>query len=138
MLKSVRAFQRPFGGLKREAPVSMTATEILSRLPKHASSKPRDIAGRDLTFDDRKAHRFTPLRTSVMLTTMDGKKFSGRIINVSSLAVAIEADFRRIDPHLVRLVGQEPVKPGRRVAIGHVFVFDKPLRPERCRQDLVL
>ena len=139
MLKAVRSLPLSFGKAKKpQSAGPAPAVDILARLSKAPAPKPRGAEEKGVARDDRKAHRFTPLRTAVALTATDGKKLPGRIINVSSLAVAIEADFRRIDASLIRLVGQEQVFAVRRVTLGYVFAFEKPLRPERCRADLVL
>jgi hypothetical protein len=88
--------------------------------------------------ETRAAKRFVPRRTATSLTTTTGKKLDARIINVSSLAVALEADFSNIGADPIVTVGLRPVRQGRRIMRGMVFLFEKPLDPSLCRPELIL
>ena len=88
--------------------------------------------------ETRAAERFVPHRTATMLTTGSGKRVPARIINLSRTGVALEADLAGFTPEDVALVGTRPVVPGRRIALGVVFLFKKPLDPRLCGPDIVL
>jgi hypothetical protein len=88
--------------------------------------------------DTREAERFVPDKTATVLTTANGKRLSARIINISRTGVAVETEHSGIVPEEVTLVGTRPVTPGRRIALGMVFMFSKPLDPKLCRPDIVL
>ena len=94
---------------------------------------PDDDAG-----DTRSGERFVPRRTSVTITMQSGKKVSGRIINVSQTGVAVEADFAAVGRDGVVMVGSRPVVAGRRISLGRVFLFEKPLDPKVCHADIQL
>ena len=98
-----------------------------------AGSRPDEEAG-----DTRSGERFVPRRTSVTITMQSGKKVSGRIINVSQTGVAVEADFAAIERDGVVMVGSRPVVAGRRISLGRVFLFEKPLDPKLCNADIQL
>ncbi len=99
--------------------------------PPSASSDP-------LSSDTRVADRFVPNKTSTMLTTWDGRRVAARIINISRLGVAVEAEFSECGPGDIVMVGKRPVMPGRTIALGTVFLFDKPLDPRLCDPKIVL
>ncbi len=88
--------------------------------------------------DTRSGERFVPRRTSVTITMQSGKKVSGRIINVSQTGVAVEADFAAVGRDGVVMVGSRPVVAGRRISLGRVFLFEKPLDPKLCHIDIQL
>lgn len=88
--------------------------------------------------ETREAERFVPDRTATVLTTASGKRLSARIINISRIGVAVEMEGSAVAPEEVTLVGTRPVTPGRRIALGMVFLFAKPLDPKLCRPDIVL
>ena len=88
--------------------------------------------------DTRSGERFVPRRTSVTITMESGKKVSGRIINVSQTGVAVEADFAAVGRDGVAMVGSRPVVAGRRISLGRVFLFEKPLDPMACHVDIQL
>ena len=88
--------------------------------------------------DTRSGERFVPRRTSVTITMQSGKKVSGRIINVSQTGVAVEADFAAAGRDGVVMVGSRPVVAGRRISLGRVFLFEKPLDPAVCHIDIQL
>ena len=92
----------------------------------------------DDTDFSRQADRFLPDKTSTTMTDKRGKVIRARIINLSATGVAIEADFRIMPADSVTTVGSKPVKPGRSIRGGQVFVFDKPLDPARCNKQVVL
>ena len=103
-------------------------------LPAEAECLPSDEdAG-----DTRSGKRFVPRRTSVTITMQSGKKLSGRIINVSQTGVAVEADFAAIGRDGVAMVGSRPVVAGRRISLGRVFLFEKPLDPRLCNAEIQL
>ncbi len=88
--------------------------------------------------ETRAAERFVPNRTATVLTTATGKRLAARIINISRTGVAVEAETAGLDPDDIALVGTRPVTPGRRIALGIVFLFKKPLDPKLCGPDIVL
>ncbi len=88
--------------------------------------------------DTRAAERFVPHKTTTVLTTVAGKRFTARIINVSRTGVAVEPEGSGVSPGDIAFVGTRPVTPGRRLALGMVFLFKKPLDPKLCGPDLIL
>ena len=86
----------------------------------------------------RDAQRFVPLKTKTFLTVSTGKKLDARIINMSASAVAVEADFSVTPPSTVTIVGSHPVKLGRKIALGAVFLFLKPIPPDRCTEAFII
>ena len=88
--------------------------------------------------ETRSADRFVPHKTTTALTTTGGKRLAARIINVSRTGVAVEPEAPGVGPEEVVLVGTRPVTPGRRIALGMVFLFKKPLDPKLCGPDLIL
>ncbi len=91
-----------------------------------------------LPSETRAANRFVPHRTSTMLTTSDGKRVPARIINISRMSVAVEAEFSGCSPGHIVTVGKRPVMPGRRITLGTVFLFKKPLDPKLCDPKIIL
>ena len=77
-------------------------------------------------------------KTSTTLTDKRGKAIRARIINLSATGVAVEADFRIMPADTVSFVGAKPVKQGRAIRGGQVFLFDKPLDPARCTKQIGL
>ena len=63
---------------------------------------------------------------------------AARIINVSRTGVAIECETPGVKPGEIAFVGSQSVTPGRRVALGMVFLFVNPLDPKLCGPNLVL
>lgn len=86
----------------------------------------------------RSAERFVPNKRATVLTSAGGKKLGARIINLSSVSVAIEADFSKMKPEEVHFVGSRRVLPGRRIMLGWVFIFEKPLGPQSTKPDVIL
>ena len=79
-----------------------------------------------------------PHKTATVLTTVGGKRIAARIINISRTGVAVEPEAGGIGPEDIALVGTRPVSPGRRIALGMVFLFKKPLDPKLCGPDIIL
>ena len=50
----------------------------------------------------------------------------------------MEPESTGIGPDDIALVGTRPVTPGRRIALGMVFLFKKPLDPKLCGPDIIL
>ena len=120
------------------------AAQALSRLPStvpraipapRAPAPPVEDTGPSET---RGAERFVPHRTATVLTTTSGKRIAARIINISQRAVAVEAEFKDVTAGDIATVGTRPVMPGRRIALGTVFLFKKPLDPKLCGPEIVL
>ena len=88
--------------------------------------------------ETRSAGRFVPVRTATVLTTTTGKRIAARVINISQTGVALEADLADLTPKDIATVGSRAVVPGRRIALGIVFVFKKPLDPKVCNPEIVL
>ena len=88
--------------------------------------------------ETRSAERFVPNKTSTVLTTAGGKRVAARIINISRTGVALEPEAAGVSPAEVTHVGTRPVTPGRRIALGMVFLFVKPLDPKLCKPEIVL
>lgn len=88
--------------------------------------------------DTRGALRFVPRKTKTFLTVTAGKKLDARVINMSAAGVAVEADFSVASPASVTMVGSHPVKPGRKISLGFVFLFLKPIAPEHCTEDFII
>ncbi len=88
--------------------------------------------------DTRGAERFVPHKTSTVLTTATGKRIFARIINISQTGVAVEAELAEASPADIAMVGSRPVTPGRRITLGMVFLFKKPLDPKLCNPDIIL
>ena len=88
--------------------------------------------------DTRSAERFVPLRTTTILQASSGRRVTARIINISRTGVAVEADFAEMSLADVAIVGTRPVTPGRRITLGAVFLFKKPLDPKLCDPSIVL
>lgn len=123
---------RGSAGLKRSTlprPAGVPATTLIA--PPSAFSDP-------LPSDTRVADRFVPNKTATMLTTWEGRRVAARIINISRLGVAVEAEFSDCGPGDIVMVGKRPVMPGRAIALGTVFLFDKPLDPKLCDPKVVL
>ena len=88
--------------------------------------------------DTRAAHRFVPRKSLTFLTLAGGKKLDARIINMSSKAVAVEADFSTVLPDAVMMVGSHSVKPGRKIKLGAVFVLVRPIDANLCTEDFLI
>lgn len=88
--------------------------------------------------ETRSAERFVPLTTMTYLTIAGGKRVDARIINLSRMAVAVEAKFIQVDPAAVIKVGAQPVKQGRPIRLGMVFRFEKPLDSGLCGPNIIL
>ena len=107
------------------------------RMGLKASTPLRDTPKVQAT-DTRGALRFVPRKTKTYLTVTGGKKLDARVINMSAAAVAVEADFSIASPASVTMVGSHPVKPGRKISLGFVFLFLKPLAPDQCTEDFII
>lgn len=88
--------------------------------------------------ETRNAARFVPRRTSTVLVADNGKKIAARIINVSALGVAIEADFSQAPAQTIVMAGTRKVKPGRKIARGAVFLFETALSASLCGPEFIL
>ena len=123
---------RGSAGLKRSTlPRQAGAPETTLIAPSSACSDP-------LSSDTRVADRFVPNKTSTMLTTWEGRRVAARIINISRMGVAVEAEFSDCGPGDIVMVGKRPVMAGRAIALGTVFLFEKPLDPKLCDPKIVL
>ena len=114
-----------------------TAVTSLDDLTQAVDLPPATLPADDADLS-RQADRFLPDKTSTTLTDKRGRVIRARIINLSATGVAIEADFRAMPADSVTTVGSKPVRPGRTIRGGQVFVFDKPLDPARCNKQVVL
>ena len=126
------------GGGPDEPPptVSTIARDVTA--PRPAAVDPLWDAAALEPSETRVAERFVPHRTSTVLTTASGKRIAARIINISQTGVAVEAELSGLGPADIATVGSRPVEPGRRIALGMVFLFKKPIDPKLCGPDLVL
>ena len=88
--------------------------------------------------EDRAHERFVPVATTTALTTSAGRRVQARIINVSRTGVAVEPEAGFADGREVTVVGNRRVRAGRCLALGMVFLFEKPLDPKSCHTGLVL
>lgn len=86
----------------------------------------------------RQTDRFVPLQTNTTVLDDRGKRHRARIINLSATGVAIEADFAAIPADTITHVGSLRVSEGRTMRHGVVFVFEKPLDPDRCHIKTIL
>ena len=127
--------------------VTRSTAEVQAPVP--LSTIPRDLASLKASpveplWDDaepndtRSAERFVPLRTTTMLHASSGRRVTARIINISRTGVAVEADFAEMSLADVAIVGSRPVTPGRRITLGAVFLFKKPLDPKLCDPSIIL
>ena len=106
--------------------------------PRPASSEPAWGVSDVEPSETRSAERFVPHKTATVLTTAGGRRVAARIINISRTGVAVEAGSGEFDAAEITMVGTRPVTPGRRIALGMVFLFKKPLDPKLCGPDLIL
>lgn len=88
--------------------------------------------------ESRVATRFVPRETKTSITVTGSRTVAARIIDLSAMSVAVEADFAQADPWSVTKVGKRAVRPGRRLAQGMVFLFEQALDSAHCGPDLVL
>jgi hypothetical protein len=124
------------GSAGSAAPLSTIPRDL--RAMKQVVSQPLRDEPDDGPTDTRGAERFVPHKTSTVLTTAAGKRIFARIINISQTGVAIEAELADATPADIAMVGSRPVTPGRRIALGMVFLFKKPLDPKLCGPDIIL
>lgn len=103
-----------------------------------AAKRPAPPAIEAAAVETRGAERFVPRTTSTSLTLAGGKRIDARVINVSRLAVAVEAEFATFDAATVTKVGSRPVRKGRAIRRGMVFSFEKPIDPALCGPNLIL
>ncbi len=122
---------------KIEANSAIAATLEL-RIAKLNAGKQPPSEFSERTIETREAERFLPRLTSTYLTAKTGKKFDARIINVSRLGVAVDADFSRVDADTITMVGTRRVNRGRPIMSGTVFMFEAPLDEQSCGPHLVL
>jgi hypothetical protein len=121
----------------RSAPPQSTIPRDLAAL-KQAAPQPVWDGADEGPVDERGAERFVPHKTNTALTTASGKRIAARIINISQTGVALEAELGEVSPAEIITVGSRPVVPGRRIALGMVFLFKKPLDPKLCNSDIIL
>ncbi len=119
---------------------SISATSVPRQLTpaSRADFRPAPPEPAPFSTDTRGAERFVPRRTGTVLMTDGGKKISARIINVSALGVAVEADFSQVNPQSIVMVGERKVKSGRKISRGTVFLFDTPLPKHLCGPDFIV
>ena len=132
-----RVWKTVRGGGQVEAPPASTIPRDVTA-PRPASADPLWDAAAAEPSETRAAERFVPHKTSTVLTTTGGKRLAARIINISRTGVAVEAELSGLGPADIATVGSRPVEPGRRIALGMVFLFKKPIDPKLCGPDLVL
>ena len=121
------------------APLQQPSAAAISRALPVSRPRPAEAAWVDgAPSETRSAQRFVPHRTSTVLTTASGKRIAARVINISQVGVALEAELGEHQPADIATVGSRPVTPGRRIALGMVFLFKKPLDPKLCNSDIVL
>ena len=135
-----RIFKSAAGQDRAKEPATVPMSTVYRAIP---VPKPTIPAGSEWpqesdAGDTRSGERFVPRRTSVTITMASGKKLSGRIINISQTGVAVEADFGTAGRDGVVMVGSRPVVAGRRISLGRVFLFEKPLDPKLCHADIQL
>ncbi len=118
------------------APVSSIARDVTAT--KAVPVLPAWDAADAAPSETRAAERFVPHKTGTILTTVSGKRIAARIINISQVGVALEAELSEHGPRDIATVGTRPVVPGRRIALGMVFLFKKPLDPKLCSPDIIL
>lgn len=119
--------RRLLGGRDADAPPTPGSTiprDVVNRAPGNALPA---APGEAAASETRGAARVVPSRTATVLTLASGKRMAARIINLSRTGVAVEPETAEIRPEDVVLVGAQPVVPGRRLALGMVFTFKKPL-----------
>lgn len=134
--------KRILGERKREVPEQQEAAGSLSSIPRRLAPTrfeplPMPVTSAAPT-ETRVAARFVPRRTKTILVSDGGKKVVARIINVSATGVAVEADFSQVSAESVVMVGERRVSPGRKIARGTVFLFEKPLPESLCGPDFIL
>ena len=116
--------------------------EIGSTIPRQIRTGPPPAAQQLATLttgiETRSSDRFVPRKSRTSLTLAGGKRLDARIINMSSRSVAVEADFSATKPDAVVMIGSQPVRPGRKIALGAVFVFLRPIDRTLCNQDIVI
>ena len=137
MLKSAKSLIEK---AKRPGKAEEPAGEQLlqSRIAQLNVAKPVTPEPQRSAVETRIAERFVPQKRNTVLTSASGKKLGARIINLSSVSVAIEADFAKMKPQEVHFVGSRRVLPGRRIMLGWVFMFEKPLGPKSTQPDVIL
>ncbi len=134
-----RIFKGAAGQDRAKAPpVPMSTVYRAMAAPKTSLPAESDWLPEGEAGDTRSGERFVPRRTSVIITMQSGKKMTGRIINISRTGVAVEADFAAAERDGVVMVGSRPVVAGRRISLGRVFLFEKPLDPKLCHADIQL
>ena len=134
-----RIFKGAAGQDRAKEPPAIPLATVYRAISSPKSSLPAEPEWPDgEAGDTRSGERFVPRRTSVTITMQSGKKVAGRIINVSQTGVAVEADFAAVGRDGVVMVGSRPVVAGRRISLGRVFLFEKPLDPKLCHADIQL
>ena len=116
--------------------------EIGSTIPRQVRTGPpaaaRQVPAPAIGIETRSSDRFVPRKGRTSLTLSGGKKLDARIINMSSRSVAVEADFSVTKLDAVVMIGSQPVRPGRKISLGAVFVFLRPLDRSLCTDDIVI
>ena len=97
---------------------------ITSVVQRERSSSPPRV----MRINTRAAERLVPLQREVRVTMVNGKSFLARIMDLSTDAVALDADFSAVNDTDILSVGGKHVKMGRRLRSGAVFIFKKPLK----------
>ncbi len=137
--------KRILGERRRELPEEREVAGSLSSIPRRltptrpeAAPPPPAPAPDVAATETRVAPRFVPRRTKAVLVSDGGKKVTARIINVSATGVAVEADFSQVSAGSIVMAGERRVSPGRKIARGTVFLFEKPLPESLCGPDFIL
>lgn len=138
MLKSAKSLIEKAKRPGKAAVEPATENVLLGRIAQLNVAKPVAPEPQRTVVQTRSAERFVPHKRATVLTSASGKKLGARIINLSSVSVAIEADFSKMKPDEVHFVGSRRVLPGRRIMLGWVFLFEKPLGPQATQPDVIL
>lgn len=121
-------------GMPPQEPSSTIPRDVLSSRAASSFVRIEDSAAGD----DRASDRFVPAMTTTSLTTATGKRVAARIINMSRNGVVLEPEPGTVEPREVVMVGTRPVRPGRVVRPGMVFLFEKPIDPKLYEPNIVL
>jgi hypothetical protein len=134
------AAARILGTPQSQAPEEPELPRAQSDMPPVSARTETDVDASDdqVAETTRKFERYVPVRPHTTLLDDRGKRHGARIMNLSATGVAVEANFGQLDVRSITHVGATPVKAGRRIQRGMVFIFDKPLDPTRCSENTTL